>query len=72
VHVAATARAAVRNYSAGSRKGEVGDQPALLVEYERANRHLELEVGSGAAGLAPAGPVGSRLCLPVRSLLVER
>jgi len=60
------------NHRAGPRKGEVSDQPAFLVEDERANRHVELELGPGAAGLAPAGPVGARLGLPVRSLLVER
>jgi len=52
--------------------GEVGDQPALFVEDERADWNLELEIGPGAPGLAPAGPVGSRLCLPLGSLLVER
>jgi len=62
----------MRDHSAGSGKREVGDQPALLVEDERADWNVELEVGPGAPGLASAGTVGSWFCLPLRSLLVER
>ena len=72
VHVAAATRAAVRNHGSVFRKGEVSDQATLLVEDEGADRNLELQVGTGAPGLAPAGPVRTRLCAPVRSLLVER
>src|SRR5260370_2397556 len=51
--------------------GEVGYEPALRIEDQRAHRYLEREVGAFAAALASARPVRAGLGLPARTALVD-
>ena len=64
--VAAPADAALRRHPAVAVAHEVGEQLTVLAPHDRADRHVDDEIGAGRAVLLLARPVRARLRLAVR------
>src|SRR5207249_10696240 len=67
MHVAPPTHAPSGHLLTRSGPVEVGEQRAVLVDGQRAWRHLQRDASASAAGLAPAGAVAARLRLPARA-----
>ena len=72
MHVAPPADTAMGHHRGRVRAIEVGDQRAVGIERDGADRDHHGDVGPIPSCLAPTCAIGARLCLPTAAALVER